>query len=231
MKRLLAGATAVAFFIGGWGCTTINPTHSVKRIPSSHDGTASKGAEFELGQPWAENVQAAFRPAAVRLAWTPDALLVEAELTDDEVFSSARNDNDPLWQMGDVFEIFAMVEGRKDYVELHVAPNNRRMHLRLPGVGGRATPDSPPLTFEEMKVTPVGFLSEATRTSSGWRVKASIPAKALGLPAFSEGQRLRISFCRYDASSGGEPVLSTTSAHPVVAFHRPDEWMKVILTQ
>jgi len=131
--------------------------------------------------------------------------------------------------MGDVFEIFAMVEGRKDYVELHVAPNNRRMHLRLPGVGGRATPDSPPLTFEEMKVTPVGFLSEARKTPFGWRVKASIPAGVLGLPAFAEGQRFRISFCRYDVSSAGEPILSTSAAHPVVAFHRPDEWTQIVL--
>jgi hypothetical protein len=63
----------------------------------------------------------------------------------------------------------------------------------------------------------------------GWRVKASIPAGVLGLPAFAEGQRFRISFCRYDASSAGESILSTTATHPVVAFHRPNEWTQIVL--
>jgi len=41
--------------------------------------------------------------------------------------------------------------------------------------------------------------------------------------------RFRISFCRYDASSTGESILSTTAGHPVVAFHRPDEWTQIVL--
>ncbi len=206
-------------------------TDSLQSIPRSQDGSAAQGARFDLGQPWAEAVQARFRPAIVHLAWTLGALLVEADLTDDEVYSSSCNDNDRLWEMGDVFEIFTMIEGRRDYEEFHLAPNNCRMHLRLPGVGGRPSPESKPLAFEEMLVSPIGFAGEARRTSLGWRVEASIPAEALRLPAFVEGQRLRVSFCRYDASSVGEPVLSTTSPHPVMAFHRPEEWSLIVLTR
>jgi len=45
------------------------------------------------------------------------------------------------------------------------------------------------------------------------------------------GLALRVSFCRYDATSVGEPVLSTTANHPVTAFHRPHEWTPVTLVE
>jgi hypothetical protein len=221
----------VVLMLAGLGYAGSEGAPLPMKIPESSDGTAAGGAEFILHQPWAKEAQPELRPAVVHLAWTPAKLIVEARLTDDEIFSSATQDNERLWELGDVLEIFAMVEGRREYVELHVAPNGRRMHLRIPGVGGRATPDAEPTPFEEMFVTPVGFTGEAMQGPRGWRVKAHIPAEVFGLATFAEGQRFRVSFCRYDASSQGEPVLSTSSPHPVVAFHRPEDWTRIVLAK
>ncbi len=224
------GVTAKLIFT--WlGCAGAENPPVMMTIPESTDGAAASGAEFVLRQPWAKEAQPELRPAVVHLSWTPTELIVEARLTDDEIFSAATQDNERLWELGDVLEIFAMVEGRREYVELHVAPNGRRMHLRIPGVGGRATPDAEPMPFEQMFVNPVGFGGEATVEPDGWRVRARIPAEVFGLATFAEGQRFRVSFCRYDASSHSEPVLSTSSPHPVVAFHRPDEWTRIQLVK
>ena len=72
-----------------------------------------------------------------------------------------------------------MVEGRREYVELHVTPNKKRLHVRLSGVGGRARPVDEPLSFEEMLVAPVGFESSVTHEEKGWSVSAKIPAAVL----------------------------------------------------
>ena len=134
-----------------------------------------------------------------------------------------------MWELGDVFEAFIQLEGYWDYVEFHVTPNNKRMHLHLPGVGGKASDGAVPVPFEQMLVRPAGFASTAMRTRTGWRVTMSVPASVFRVPVFHPGLALRVSFCRYDAAATGEPVLSTTANHPVIAFYRPHEWTTVVL--
>lgn len=185
-------------------------------------------AVFILCQPWQQYRDTPLRPTRVELRWQADSLLVEADLDDDEVVSSSTADGQKMWELGDVFEMFVQVQGRTDYVELHVTPNGHRLHLQLPGTLGRR-PDGSVATFEEMLVRPPGFDAATERTARGWRVRAAIPARALGLDGFEASRPLRVSFCRYDASLSAPPVLSTSARHPVVSFHRPDEWTPVTL--
>ena len=199
------------------------------RIRETAKPNASEGTIFSLRQPWLNKAEEDFRTARVWVGWTADALHVRAILTDDELTIKATADNQRMWELGDVFEMFVMVEGRRDYVELHVTPNNMRLHVRLPGVGERARSVDEPLSFEDMVVTPVGFESSVTREENGWSVSAKIPAAVLGLDRLKPDTRLRVAFARNDAASGREPVLSTTASHPVISFHRPDEWNSVIL--
>jgi hypothetical protein len=199
------------------------------RIPETDEPNEKIGSPFSLRQPWRDKVEEDFRPARVSVGWTREALHVQARLTDGELLTKATADNQRMWELGDVFEMFVMVEGRKDYLELHVTPNNKRLHVWLPGVGGKAHPGDVPLPFEEMLVSPVGFSSSAKREEGGWSVSAMIPAAVLGLEQFDPGLRLRLAFARYDAASGRETVLSTTASHPVISFHRPDKWSSVIL--
>lgn len=191
---------------------------------------SQSGITLRLSQPWNASPDAAFQPGIARLAWTPTALVVSADLTDREVFTNATGDNQSMWELGDAIEMFIQVEGRTDYVELHIVPTNHKLHLHLPGIRGRVTSEAKPATFDQMLVTPVGFTSEVTRTATGWKVDARVPADVLGLQTLAAGQRLRISFSRYNATGNGDPILSTTAAHPVLDFHRPDDWTKVELT-
>lgn len=198
-------------------------------VPKSTSGRITNGAPFSLGQPWAASLEKNFRTTNVRLSWSPDALKIHAKLEDNEVVTSAKRDNDRLWELGDVFEIFVKMDGRNDYAELHIAPNGVRMHLKFPGVGGKATPTSEPVPFEQLFVSPPAFRANAVSSTTGWQVDAEIPASVVGLASFEAGQILRISFSRYDAATDGSRVLSTSAAHPVVAFHRPDEWSRIVL--
>jgi len=198
-------------------------------IPRSTDSTARHGAEFRLLQPWQDKPDAALCPTDVRLAWTPEALLVEADLADNDVTTRATADNQWMWELGDVFEVFMQIGERRDYVELHVTPNNKRMHLRLPGVRGKASEDAVPVPFAELLVCPVGFESTSAPVPNGWRVTMSIPSSVFRVTSLESGITLHVSFCRYDASATGDPVLSTTANHPVIDFHRPHEWTAVTL--
>jgi hypothetical protein len=231
MNRGVIGCLLVMVTAAITGCASFSPRmQKEKHIPQT-PGAKGHGRIFSLGQPWNDEVEAGFRPADVRLSWTAEGLFVHAGLEDGEVGSRSTSDNQKMWELGDVFEMFLMVEGRRDYVELHVTPGNQRLHLQLPGVGGEVRPGSQALTFEQMLVEPVGFSSSTRPTKRGWSVSAKVPATVLGLKTLEPGLRLRVAFARYDASPGREPVLSTTASHPVVSFHRPEEWMAVTLGQ
>ncbi len=206
------------------GCATSESIPSAGPLPVPQSGTT-----FRLAQPWSPTRDAAFEPTTVVLAWSPAALRIEADLTDRDVFSKATGDNQKTWELGDVFEIFLQVEGRTGFAELHVTPNGHRTDLDLPGPRGRATPESAPVPFERMLVSPIRFSATTTRTSDGWRVVAAVPPSVFRLAEFAPSQRLRVSFSRYDATTGQGPVLSTTAAHSKIDYHRPDEWTLVQL--
>ncbi len=196
-------------------------------VPIPQDGTVP----FDLAQPWNSSLDAGFEPGTVHLAWTPTALVITADLTDVDVSTKATADNQAMWELGDAFEMFIQVEGRTDYVELHIVPTNHKLHLEMPGIRGKPTPDAPSYTFDQMLVSPVGFTSEVKRTPTGWHVSARVPANVLGIRNFESGQRLRISFSRYDVTGSSDAILSTTATHQIVDFHRPNDWPQVELAE
>lgn len=198
-------------------------------IPQSPDRTAVDGCKFQFSQPWRDTPAPEFCPGEVRLAYNEKFFIVEADLVDDAVLTTATADNQRMWELGDTFEVFLKIEECSNYIELHVTPNNQRLHLAFPNVSRRLTPDSPPLPLEKMFVEPPAFHSNVKKTDAGWRVSVEIPAGTVGLPTLEAGMQFRVSFGRYDAYPVGDPVISTTSAHSVINFHRPDEWTAVVL--
>ncbi|MBI5851224.1 MAG: hypothetical protein HZB39_09365 [Planctomycetes bacterium] len=169
---------------------------------------------FTLGQAWRAKPQPELRPTLVAVTFAGGELHVAAELTDDEVFNDATAHNQRTWETGDVFEIFARREDSQHYVEVHVTPDNVKLHLRFDDFGHAARIAD----IAEVAADPRLVESIAARTVYGWRATARVPLAA------SPGDLVRVSFCRYDASRGREPVLSSSSPHPVLAFHRPLEW-------
>lgn len=170
-----------------------------------------------MRQAWLAAPRPYFLSAEIRVGWTPSHLVVLANLPDCDIFTLATGPNQRMWELGDVFEIFLQAENRSDYIELHVTPANFRLqlHIECPG-GSRAHLDDGAFA-SRVEIDPLNEL---------WRVCAEIPAKIVsGRDTIMPGEVWRFSFSRYDASrDGSAPVLSSTSPHQEVNFHRTNEW-------
>lgn len=180
-----------------------------------------------MGQAWRVKQEPDFAPGQVRVGWRLDELLVFAELTDRDIFSHATGDNQRMWELGDTFEMFLRPSGQTEYFELHVTPNNHRLQLRFPNAAAlerlRATG-----RIDEF-VLPRGVFHSRTWVqpeNQKWFVFAAVPALTVCRQArLSSGSRWLFSFSRYDYTRGHlEPVISSTSPHPVASFHRQEEW-------
>ena len=180
-----------------------------------------------LGQGWRAELEPEFAPAQVQVGWRESALMVFAELTDQDIYSAATGSNQRTWELGDTFEIFLRPDEQQEYFEFHVTPKNQRLQLKIPSsealVRARATND-----FKSLFLTDQPFLSATwvQPENNKWFVYAIIPALTVCRQArLSTGSRWLFSFSRYDYTRGNpEPVISSTSPHAVADFHRQQEW-------
>lgn len=211
---------------------------SAPRMSSAPDGDFSAavreitGGPWTMGQAWRETPEPGLRPGEVRFGWMPDALWIFADLPDDHVTSRSTDHSQLMWELGDVFEIFVAEPGAPLYLELHVTPNNHRLHMRWTE-RDFARVRTREATTSEFIAAPDAFASWVRRFPSGggWQVLARVPATLWpDAGAFRPGQKLEVSFSRYDAGpEGTEPVLSSTSPHRKLSYHRRDEWRTVVL--
>ena len=168
-----------------------------------------------MGQFWLSPPELEFLPAEVRVGHWGNSLIVSATLPDFDIFTRATGANQKTWELGDVFEMFLKPDGEDFYRELHITPANTRTQLAFAAEGatGEFLPDG---IFE----------SHVWIESGRWQLLAIIPAAVVtGHNEISPGEKWRFSFCRYDAfRDGRQPIISSTSPHPVPKFHRPAEW-------
>ena len=187
-----------------------------------------------MGQAWRDDVQEGFRPAAVRLGWKPDGLWVLADLADDHMTSASTSHNQDMWTLGDVFEVFIARRDSPSYLELHVTPHNHRLHLRWT-VEGFADIRAKVKTVADFHADPEAFQAwvRTAPGGKGWQVLMRIPASILpDGAAFRAGDKLDISFSRYDAGAEGTPkILSSTSPHTKLDYHRRSEWRSAELVE
>ncbi|MFO1053215.1 MAG: hypothetical protein U1F36_13465 [Planctomycetota bacterium] len=188
-------------------------------VTSTHDDIPALGRHqtlvFTLGQAWRSAPEPELRPTRVEARFADGRLMVDAELVDDDVFNRATRHNQRTWELGDVLEIFVRRDDSEEYTEVHVTPDNLRLHLRFEDF----TQVSRIADIDEVAADPESIASTVDRTSRGWRTRVVVPVDA------AIGDLLRLSFCRYDATRGREqPVLSSSSPHPELSFHRPLEW-------
>ena len=180
-----------------------------------------------MGQEWRAELEHDFAPGQVRVGWRLDELLVFAELTDRDIFSHATGDNQRMWELGDTFEIFLRPTGQTEYFELHVTPKNHRLQLKITSFEALRRAQ----TAEEFAAFLLPANSFHSRTwvqpeNQKWFVFAAVPARMVCDQAqLIPGTRWHFSFSRYDYRRGdAEPVISSTSPHPVANFHRQEEW-------
>ncbi len=187
-------------------------------------GAIGRAEPQTLTCPWEPSRLVA--PGSVRIAWCPDALMVRGELADDDVFTRAKRDSEYFWELGDVFEIFLEAEGAGFYTEMHIAPGNLRLHLKIrPEDYASMVADE--IFPKDLAVSPPGFQSRFELISGGWAVEAVIPVASVDPKGLlTEESRWRASFCRYNAwRDGRPPELTSTSTHACpVNFHTRSDW-------
>ncbi len=182
-------------------------------------------ARLDFRQAWLSQPEAALRPGHVGLTATADALLVFAELTDDCIQTLATTDHEPLWERGDVFEVFLQSFGAEPYFELQIAPSGHRLHLHYPRIGAVKANGIAPYIRRERGIDLAVRVEPA---QARWRVAARIPlAPLLPRTPGSSGAEWRAAFCRYDYDAAGQFCLSSTAALTLPDFHRIGEWSRL----
>lgn len=197
------------------------------------DNLLSKLEPIKLVQAWRDRPQENLRPAVVRTARTDQSLLIYAILEDEHIFNPVTEHNEPAYTKGDVFEIFLRPDGQDAYFEFHVNPRNQKFQLRIPSAeefqkdrGGCGMPHDW-LVRDWQFESRVKLVPEHAR----WRVLVQIPLpKIIEKGSVSPGTTMRFSFSRYDYPAPGQPpVLSSTSPHRQLNFHRQQEWGQLTL--
>ena len=185
--------------------------------------------EMKMHQAWLSALEKEFLPAKVQVGWREDRLLVFADLKSNGPFNQATKNNQRLWCLGDVFEIFLRDEEFENYVEFHISPNGLRLQLQFPSASTLQLLSNKEKTLEDLMVDSPVFNFFNWVEDANWFICASIPS-SLFLPQGTElkVRKWRVSFSRYDYSSPeGTPVLSSTSPHVELSFHRQQEWAHI----
>jgi len=186
------------------------------------DGSPTLATPVALDHSWPPGPRS---KTMVRISWNSGGILVRGDMEDADVTTRATADSQHLWELGDVFEIFLEAEGAGFYTEMHVAPGNHRLHLQLRPDDYEAMKKKA-LHPSDLMIRPPGFECHSAITPTGWTVGVRIPAALVDPQGLiTPASRWRASFCRYDAwSDGRPPVLSSTSPHRELNFHRRHEW-------
>jgi hypothetical protein len=89
------------------------------------------------------------------------------------------------------------------------------------------------ISLDELTVPEPIFDFSQWSEGQTWCICAAVPGAAfLPVGTSLEGRTWLASFSRYDYSSGEEPpVLSSTSPHAELSFHRQQEWTEVFFAE
>ncbi len=195
---------------------------------------AAFGKPWVLGQGWRSEPESGLQRGTVSLGWDRCALWVVAELPDAAVFSHSEADNQKLWELGDVCEIFLQRRRQVEYLELHVSPNGHQAHWRWTEERFAKVREGH-LPLAECLADARAFTAEVRDLTgeAGWGVRVRIPAGVFAPGLFWQpGEELWVSCSRYDADAQGRnAILSSTSPHRKPSFHRRDEWRMVRLVE
>ncbi|MEI6337113.1 MAG: hypothetical protein WCQ57_00855 [Verrucomicrobiota bacterium] len=188
---------------------------------------------LHMQQGWRDAPEEKFLPSRVRIGWRADRFLVFGELTDEHLFTQATEDNQILCSFGDVFEIFLRDSQGDSYAEFHVAPNGKRLQLMWPDAATIRRVGKKEVSLDELKVHEPIFDFSHWSEGKTWCICASVPCSVfLPVGMSLEGRIWLASFSRYDYSSAEEqPVLSSTSPHAELSFHRQQEWAEVFFAE
>jgi hypothetical protein len=208
---------------------------SCPRLPTFNAGNWDEMATaFEAGpshgfrQPWRMVTEACWQDGTVRIGWHSNRFLYLATLTDSHLVATATRDNQFLWQLGDVLEVFAGIEGGSGYIEYHTDPQGKALQLRWPNDATFAGVTEI-AQVADFIVTDNASLARVRWINAGWQIYGEIPVTSLpGGRGPLAGQSWQINFGRYDYQDlNAPPVLSSISPLTKPSFHRRQEWRTI----
>lgn len=200
----------------------------VSGLDRSLDWTDAEALRNGLALPltWLAGDRDRFRGGIVRLGWDEFGLRVFASLEDEHLYTRASADNQLLYELGDVFELFLKWRPSPDYFELHTVHTGHRLQLHFPGADAFDRLRHGVGALEDFVVHPPLFTFLTRQTSQGWDVIAMVPFSIFGVSQRTlAGSEFQVSFGRYDyEDADSPPILSSTTQHGVLDFHRLHEW-------
>ena len=150
-------------------------------------------------------------------------------MNDSHIFSHATADNQKMWTLGDVAEIFVKPGGsRDDYWEFHVTPNNFLMDILITN---RKDYIEGKISWSDVVSAKSYASKNVTVCEDLWTVSLNIPWKAFGHTDRPEpGSKWQIAICRYNysVSINNNPELSSTAPLSAPGFHRYEEFTELI---
>ncbi|HRE79491.1 MAG TPA: hypothetical protein PLN52_00520 [Opitutaceae bacterium] len=180
-------------------------------------GRSWTGEGFDTARGWA------------RVQWQDDVLVYDMVFVGGRATNEARTLNELTWELGDVSEIFAQVDGRAEYIEVHVTPENQRLQLLFPH-GAIERVRSAQVRLADYFIEDPEWVQSWTRVEQDfWSVHVQIPASRFHLDRFKSGQILQTAVCRYDCTLGATAVISSTAPFKEASFHRHAEWTPLAL--
>jgi hypothetical protein len=195
------------------------PADLTQRVPAKYAALRA----LPLRQHWAGTMP--MEAGVARIGATSLGLAVHVRYEDSDVFSTATANQQRMWTLGDVVEVFVR-PGREQsaYWEVHVTPNEFLMDLYIPSRAGMQSGEH---TWEDMITPESGTVYQAYIDDGSWSAELTIPWSAFGqsgIPA--EGTTWQFAVCRYNYNGGLEgEELSSTAPLSQRNYHLVDEYM------
>ena len=147
---------------------------------------------------------------------------------DSDIFSRATADNEKMWMLGDVAEIFVKPGvKRPDYWEIHITPKAFLMDIHIPSLQKMQEGE---VTWEELVAPNSGSRRKVAVHDGLWAAEIVIPWQAFDCQAQPEQSTAwQFAVCRYNYNGGLEnPELSSTAHLGEPGFHRYDEYTDLV---
>jgi len=156
-------------------------------LPSDRHDHGSKSPEgygdavaFPFFQNWIAPGSRPHEGGLVYVGGTETDLCFYVWLEDRSIFTTATENNQPLFKLGDVAEIFIKPgTSREDYWEIHVSPNDLLMDLHFPSRGAIKSGQT---TWEQVVAADSGSRKTVTTNpdEGSWTVELCVPWRIFG---------------------------------------------------
>jgi len=199
---------------------------SCEAVPAKYAQCAS----LPLLQHWLAPGRVPKEQGTARVGRNAEGLWFHVRLEDGDILTTATEDNQCMWQLGDVVEFFVKpgVE-RPDYWEIHITPNGLIMDIHIPERAG--------LVSGEISWAQVIAADSRSRKwvksvpgQGVWAVELCVPWATFGVSGVPEpGTTWQFAVCRYNCTGGLEdPELSSTAHYTQPGFHRYEDYHDLV---